>query len=707
MLKKIINLLICCTALATYAALAAPSADLQLSPNGYSGLGLVPSATALPTGTGLLTFDPTLPGAKNTSGYNTQIGFGLYDNIELVGRLATNDLKCNMFRAGACPPNNIRDFSASMKWSLPINWLKEQNAAVALGMTDVGGAANYFKSYYVVGSKSWGALDVSLGQAKAMADYALLKGSFGALSWRATDWSKLSVQRIGPNTWANASLQAPVFNTGMNAWLTFNHKINDAQVTDKNWIGWGVSVPLDRVANASATSSAAASTPVARSAWAAAPEQNNRKVASIHPNELAQAFRQRGFYNPKIGKRPSGALVFELENTSYLWNMLDGAGVALGLIAGAYGTEANAGQPQDFELILTSRGIRQVLIKGEASCVEKWLTTGTVCSSLSAHSMLQQAFKVQTNTDDVAWSEGKAWAFRPELVISPTLTSTIGTEYGAFDMDVGANLNTVLPLWSGAVLESNRIKPLGIGTRGFEQGGVFYASRLKPATNRTLFHQLINLPAFNTQARISAGTAYTVWDGRQIETSTQSETGRHKLGLTSGSFKTDTLQFNNEKTYHLVNYRYAHDDNMSTVSEITQGKFWGGDTGWNIGQRFWHGDTVLNVYLRRSRMSAASPLVSFAGVQFSIPFTPRENKSLASFGVRGVSQWTYTLETRVFDKENIITGGFGEVPKMGDSLLQTFNRDRNSTRYLESNLSRLKNAFANLAEDDTTPKPAP
>ena len=222
-----------------------------------------------------------------------------------------------------------------------------------------------------------------------------------------------------------------------------------------------------------------------------------------------------------------------------------------------------------------------------------------------------------------------------------------------------------------------------------------------------MFHQLINLPAFNTQARISAGTAYTVWDGRQIETSTQSENGRHKLGLSSGSFKTDTLQFNNEKTYHLVNYRFAHDDSMSTVSEITQGKFWGGDTGWNIGQRFWHGDTVLNVYLRRSRMMATSPLVSFAGVQFSIPFTPRENKSVANFGVRGVSQWTYTLETRVFDKENLITGGYGEVPKMGDSLLQTFNRDRNSTRYLESNLSRLKNAFANLAEDDTTPKPAP
>jgi len=284
-------------------------------------------------------------------------------------------------------------------------------------------------------------------------------------------------------------------------------------------------------------------------------------------------------------------------------------------------------------------------------------------------------------------------------VISPTLVSSIGTEYGSFDMDGGVNINVVLPLWTGATLETNQVKPLGIGTRGFEQGGVFYASRLKPATSRTLLHQIVNVPSINTQARLSLGTAYTTWDGHQLETSTQSDNGRHRLGLAVGSFKNDTLPANNTKNYELATYRYAHDDRMSTVSELTTGKFWGGDKGWGIGQRFWHGDTALNIYLRRTRMTETAPLVSFAGLQFSIPITPRVNKGMQHLALRGTNQWTYTLESRVFDRENLLTGGYGEVPRMGDTLVQTFNRDRNSTRYLESSLMRAKSAFNELSAD--------
>jgi len=63
-----------------------------------------------------------------------------------------------------------------------------------------------------------------------------------------------------------------------------------------------------------------------------------------------------------------------------------------------------------------------------------------------------------------------------------------------------------------------------------------------------------------------------------------------------------------------------------------------------------------------------------------------------------VNQWTYTLETKVFEKDNRITGGFGEIPKVGDSLMQYFNRDRTSTRYLETNLIRAKSAFNELTD---------
>jgi hypothetical protein len=47
----------------------------------------------------------------------------------------------------------------------------------------------------------------------------------------------------------------------------------------------------------------------------------------------------------------------------------------------------------------------------------------------------------------------------------------------------------------------------------------------------------------------------------------------------------------------------------------------------------------------------------------------------------------------------LVLTGLSEVPKIGESLVQTFNRDRNSTRYFENNLGRLKDAFVNLGTD--------
>ena len=83
-----------------------------ISPNGYSGLGLLPDAKTLKVGETTLSFDPTVPGTLITRGYSTVVGFGLFDNFEITGRLATNDQKCNMFNLGECPPNTYRDFSA-------------------------------------------------------------------------------------------------------------------------------------------------------------------------------------------------------------------------------------------------------------------------------------------------------------------------------------------------------------------------------------------------------------------------------------------------------------------------------------------------------------------------------------------------------------------------------------------------------------------
>ena len=658
----------------------------ELSANGYSGIGIVPAAKTLLNGSSALSFDPTLPGATNTKGYNTQIGLGVYDGFELVGRLATNDQRCNMFQAGACPSNMIRDFSASLKWTLQIEWLKQNNAQIALGVTDVGGAASYFKTYYVAASKEMGPFELLIGQGKAMANYAMLNGAFGGLTYRPAKWLDLNVQKAGSNSWAVASLKSDIPHSQASGYITLNQRLTDAPVTERQWVGVGVSMSLDGTGSHKKD----------RKQDTSSQAQSNKSIANLRPEDLYGQLHMNGFYKPRISENQK-QLKLEIENTAYAWNTLDAVGVALGVLAATHGKIAG----QIFELNVTSRGISQAVVTGDAPCLKRWLEAGEVCTSLSISSGLQRSVvkegQTEMNISDVLGFA--SWSFRPELVISPILLSSIGTEYGSFDMDGGANINLVLPLWTGATVETNQVKPLGIGTSGFEQGGVFFASRLKSTTSRTLLHQLVNVPSINTQARLSLGTAYTTWEGHQLETSTQSDNGRHRVGLTAGSFKNDTLPINNRKNYELTTYRYSHDDRMSTVTELTTGKYWGGDKGWSIGQRFWHGDTSLNIYLRRTRMEESAPLVSFAGLQFSIPITPRVNKVMQHLALRGTNQWTYSLESRVFDRENLLTGGYGEVPRMGDTLVQTFNRDRNSTRYLESSLMRAKSAFNDLSAD--------
>ena len=677
-------------------ALNAQAFAQGLSPNGYSGIGYIPSATTLSKGAATIAFDPVVPGAPILNGYNTQVGLGLTDNLELVGRLATNDQKCNMFRAADCPPNTYRDFSSSLKWTLPLDWLQKNNAALAIGVTDFGGAATFFRSYYAVGSKKIEDFTFSVGHALAKSPSSVLDGNFASLMWSPNNSVDMSVQKVGVDTSAHVLIKKTVAEDGSNVWLTLNRSLGDSTISNKSWVGWGLTLPLDRITKVK----------YSKNSSNQIIDSQSKELEKLSPAHLLLSLKERGFYKTKLGVKPNGQLILEVENTAYLWNTLDAAGVVLGVISGAYASESSE---QEFELIITMRGMRQLSIVGEAKCVGLWLAKGDACSKMAVRSLAQNTSGsdlftgvtqlLSDNDESINWSVDSKWQIRPEVILSPYLVSAIGTEYGAFDFDLGANINTVLPLWTGAILESNRIEPMGVGTRQFEQGGAFYGSRLKALTNRRLFHQMINLSSINTQARLSLGTAYSTWNGKQIETSTQSENGRYKFGYTGGSFKNENMMSNNERNYHLLNYRYINNDQQTSVTELTHGKFWAGDKGFSINQRYWYGDTTLNVYFRRTRMGDGMPLVSFAGLQLAIPFTPRENRSLEHLGFRGISQWTYSLETKVLEKNNIITGGYGEVPRIGDSLLMTFNRDRNSTRYYDTNLARMRNAYLNLGSN--------
>jgi hypothetical protein len=225
-----------------------------------------------------------------------------------------------MFKAGACPANTIRDFSASLKWSLPLAWLKQNNAQLALGVTDVGGAASYFKSYYAVASKEIGPFEVSIGQGKAMANYALLHGTFGGLTYRPSKWLDLNIQKIGLNSWVVATVKSEFQYTQASGYITLNQRLNDAPVSEKQWVGVGVSMSLDGTASRKKD----------RQQNTSSQAQSNKSIANLRPEDLYGLLKMNGFYKPLISKNQT-QLKIEIENTAYSWNTVDAVGVALGV----------------------------------------------------------------------------------------------------------------------------------------------------------------------------------------------------------------------------------------------------------------------------------------------------------------------------------------------------------------------------------------
>lgn len=639
-------------------------ASSQTSPQGYTGQAMTPSADTIPYGRGVVSVDGQLPGAAVPKGVNIQSGFGLLPGVEVIGRLATQDISCNLFVARACPPNTIRDFSASIKLGLPLPW-GDSGPRAALGVTDLGGAATYFRSQYWVASQRFGPFDVSLGQARRSIPTAPLDGFFSALSAHVSEDFTVRLESVERQRWLSAHWQPFEFSNGVAPAITYTKRLADSALTDSQWWGVSLSLPLDGV-------------PLTK----AGRERSRQYIVSRRPRDLPSLLEDRGFYTSSIQDTPTG-LILTVENQSYSWNAIDAAAHALSALVSSHFESLS----RRFVLQVTQRGLPVAQLKGSLQCAKDWLEAAKPCDEPEG------LVYVAPSGAQV----GSRWSWtnlRPELTVSPLISSLIGSEAGAFDYDLAMNANLTVPLYSGGIVEISRQFPLKANTDDFDKGGPFYSARFRTATTRKLFHHYHHIPQLQTHIKASLGTINTVWDGWQLETYSASQSGAHRLSLSTGRFENEALKGPSAvRTPQLLSYRYMPSAWPVVDSELTLGEFWGGDSGYVFTQRFWFGDTTLSAYLRRSKMPNQADYVSFFGFRVTVPLTPRVLRTGPFVGIRGTSQFNYAAETKVFEKDNKITPGYGVIPNVGEPLAVSLNRDRMGTAYLNANRYRLHSAF--------------
>ncbi|NDD12595.1 MAG: hypothetical protein EB072_08095 [Betaproteobacteria bacterium] len=661
------------------AQIRVPTQELHLSPQGYSGISMTPSARVLDHGQLTIAYDQQIPGAQRPSGYNYQVGLGLFPGFEFVGRLATNDLNCNMFTPESCPPATIRDISASVKWTLPLPWKIAGGPSIAVGATDLGGAATLFRSYYVVASQRMRDFELSLGKAQAEVPMAALRGWFGSLSYRPFDWAQFGAEHIDGRQWISLKLFPTLahevvaeWSNALTPYFVVTRSLQESTLTERQWIGFGIKVPLD---------------------FSGAPNQILKRTEAmasrtINPIDLSafrEALESRGFYFAKWGLAQD-RVVLRIDQTGHPWNLLDAAGNALGILLGVY---HQSGQP--FRIEITQHGLLVAVLSGDLACARLLMQEGSFCDTGEALSFIDPPVGLPS----VQWKDDKISLRRAELVFSPTVTTALGTEIGAIDLDTGLNVNALIPLWTGSYVDVNRVIPLGIiRSEDFAPGRQLFDSRILATTNRKMVHQIVALPFGQNYLRTSTGYVQSSWRGWQIDAIAYAQGGEHRVGLSLGRYQfTEPAANAPTREPMLFSWRYAPKNLSWYDAEFQTGQFWGGDRGYTVTQRFWQGDTSVALYLRRSKMERQGPTVSIAGVQVQMPLTPRSQTGFRYINLRGTSQWTYAVESKVLDKDNRLTPGYGTIPKTGDSLMQLLNRDRIGTDYLNNNLHRLRIAY--------------
>lgn len=429
-------------------------------------------------------------------------------------------------------------------------------------------------------------------------------------------------------------------------------------------------------------------------------------VTDAQLEALAEALRDKGFEDIAVGRAPGGAVAIRLNNAVYNVNTVDGLGVALGVVA-----RQLAAQRAGYRMVLRQRGLDVVGVSGQADCLAQWIALGAQhCTAGQLYT--PGATSLHALFDGTGWVvDGKAPSWHtPRLTLQPVLRSTLATEYGLFDYALGLRATLQQPLWRGAWAEVGGVTPVH-ESNDFKEGGVFAPGRFESKGDRAMFHQMLRLPVDrlfghgNTQAarwgtnavtaHVAAGRIDANYRGYYGELRWEPGQGRHRFGIEGGRFDRTTSYDRDlpiESRTVLGSYRYAYTPTR-TYFEAMYGQFLYNDVGYKLGIRQWFDDVAVSLFVRRTKFEWAPKARTSAGIEVSIPLTPRKDMSphRTPIQVTGNPRWSYGVATVIREQQNVLSTAEGVMPNVA-MLDRTFNSDRAGLAYFEDNMPRIRSA---------------
>lgn len=663
-----------------------------ISTRGNTGGLTVPSAFVLETGTVALTYgnfrEAQVPASQTRR--NASVGIGLVPYVEVFGRFVdyTSPSATGLIDSG------VRDLSPNIKIQIPP--LSPRLPHFAVGVNDFAGGAVNFRSAYGVASDQYGPLRWSAGYAfgkpigGVAANGSTFNGVFagGELFVGPPGFAALA-EYDGQQKHAGLRYYSPPMAALGGAQLigsvqrSFGGTDRLGGRADASAFALSVVVPLDKarpkpVADKLATDKSLPPLTAATGSGMVA-------TAEDRLDALRKALVAVGLERVRVGTLANNLMV-EYENHRYDHNEADAIGIVLGLAAEyapaglrrAYAVTHKAGLPI-YETSVDIPTFRAFLRDGD----ETNLRTSMAFDRAPDYRQV-----------DVKWQDS-APSFRSpvRVEIKPELSYTLGTEVGAFDYSLAANVQAMVPLWRGAEVYTSYIQRLA-NSLNMEEGAVFQNSRQKNGLKVVSLQQSFWLTD-RIFANVGAGRFnYGAW-GAQGESTVFLPGGEDTLRLRAALQQKKAVSAFTPDPALSAAYRMAVNGN--TWVEAGLQRYNDGSSGPAFAFRRWFGDTSVQVFLRKGGSR------SFAGVELSFPLTPRRGLEPGPLHLSGTSQFSQGLRTRLTTSSSLANtvepNAVRDMSLAYNAEVRQLNAGRLGQGYLIGQVQRMREAFFMYARD--------
>jgi hypothetical protein len=380
-------------------------------------------------------------------------------------------------------------------------------------------------------------------------------------------------------------------------------------------------------------------------------------------------------------------------------SQVDALGMAL-----AQWRKAQASGAAD-ELLLTLTYQREPVLHAytSAACLDGWLQGRALCEGATALRIsrdadwpapLQARLATRRQAGGAVLAEGDDHAWMPQFELGPNLRTSVGTEFGLLDYSLALDLGTEVNLAPGLFVQgvaSTRVA----NSADYDPNRIFGNQRHPGLGFDSLLLSYWKTLPHGVSAQANAGYIDRSYKGLLGDAVWMNQDGRWRLSATAGALQHDVT--GKGQTPLLGGARYSLVPGAWQL-EATAGRFLNGDAGYMLASNHWFGDTMFKLYFRDSQGERGTDMAAqrkFLGFSLSLPIGPKAAQDLGPVSVRGRDRWAWGLQTKVGERDNAITYGYGEIPRARHGVqTDVSDFDRNGRDDLLAHAGRLRAVLA-------------